>query len=50
MWNENKYNEYVSNFIFLKKKHLIVRDEYNFVKILKGNEEENKKYFNKCLV
>jgi len=39
MRNESKHNEYVSNFIFLqKKKHMIVRDEYNFVKILKGSD------------
>jgi len=39
MRNESKHNEYVSNFIFSsKKKHMIVRDEYNFVKILKAND------------
>jgi len=35
MTNENKDNEFVSNFIFsskTKRKHMRVRDEYNFVK------------------
>jgi len=40
MRNENKHNKYMSNFIFLQKKHMIVRDEYNFVKILKGNDRK----------
>jgi len=39
MSNESKHNEYViTSFFFKKKKHMIVRDEYDFVKNKKGND------------